>query len=337
MASERGLGGGVGSVLLRLGLWAWRRGGVQAVVVVVVVVVVAVVLGDEAVGGFVLLRGVRPREDILRAADEVLVHQMGGRVAGGPFLRRGLEVVLVVQAEDLDAAREGLVSAFLVAAAVEFFLVSERGVRVVGEVEGDAPGEGGAHVVESVRFDCFVVEPGAVAGFPALAADHAEFGAAAAGHVVAAFFEFDGRFAVEACYPAFLLGDLDEFLRGRVFGAGAGGVPFAVAGTADFGSAAGAFAVFAAAVGAAGDVCVDVGGFDPFAAVLLGAVDAVFGCEFTVFLVPLFLEFKVEEFVDMFEVDVVRGAAFRGHVLGIGNTEGEDAAEAGVAHPVVAE
>ncbi len=99
-------------------------------------------------------------------------------------------------------------------------------------------------------------------------------------------------------------------------------MPAAVALRAHFGLAARAFPVFTACIGAAGDIGVDVGRFDPFAAATLGAVQPVLGGIFLVFLVPFHLELQVEEFVDMFEGDVFGGIAAPGrHVLG---KEGRD-------------
>ena len=119
------------------------------------------------------------------------------------------------------------------------------------------------HVEEAVGFDGFVVEPRAIARFPLESADHAEFGAAATGHVVAAFFQLDGGGAVETALPSFFLCDLDEFLGGGVFGAFAARVPFVVARAADFHLAPLAFAVLPASVGATAGVKVDVCRFDP--------------------------------------------------------------------------
>ena len=102
---------------------------------------------------------------------------------------------------------------------------------------------------EAVGFDGFVVEPRAIARLPFEAADHAELGAAATRHVVAAFLELDGGGAVEAALPAFFFGDLDEFLRRGVFGTFAARVPSVVAGAADFRSAPLAFAKLPTPVG----------------------------------------------------------------------------------------
>ena len=199
-----------------------------------------------------------------------------------------------VEAEDLYPPRERLVSQFLLPAPIELLLVTARGVT-----DRDPTGEGHVHVREAVRFDGLVVEPRAIARLPLEATDHAELGAAATGHVVAAFLELDGGGAVEAPLPAFFLCDFDEFLRRRVFGAFAARVPFVVAGAADFGLATLTFAVLPAAVGPAAGVDVDVGRFDPGAAAPSGAVDAVFGGILLVFSVPFSFEIVIEEFVDM--------------------------------------
>lgn len=119
------------------------------------------------------------------------------------------------------------------------------------------------HVEKAVSFDSFVVEPGAIAGFPFETTDHAEFGATATGHVVAAFFQLDGGGAVEAALPSFFLCDLDELLGGGVFGAFPARVPLVVACAADFHLAPLAFAVLPASVGASAGIDVDVGRFDP--------------------------------------------------------------------------
>ena len=204
--------------------------------------------GPGALGG-------RCGEDFGEAEDPVLVQ--GCAVQAD-------EVGFGVEAEDLDPSRKGLVSELLFPPPVELFLVAACGVVVVVIVtDGDPAGLGDVHVREAVGFDGLVVEPGAVAGFPLEAADHAEFGAAAAGHVIAAFFELDGGGAVEAALPSFFLCDLDEFLGGGVFGTFPAGMPFVVARAADFGLAPLAFAIFPASVGATAGIDVDMCRFDP--------------------------------------------------------------------------
>jgi len=81
---------------------------------------------------------------------------------------------------------------------------------------------------------------------------------------------------------------------------------------------------------------VDVGGLDPLATAAGGAVDPVLGGIFLVLLVPLHFETEIEKFVDVFQGDVVGGAAFGWHVLRVGDGEGENAAKARVAHAVTA-
>ena len=171
------------------------------------------------------------------------------------------EFGFAVKAENLYSSRERLVSCFLVPSPVELFLVSA--CRIAAAYYGDSTGLRDVHVGEAVRFDGFVVEPGAIARFPLEAADHAEFGAAATGHVVAAFFQLDGRGAVEAALPAFFLCNLDEFLCSGVFRAFAAGVPLVVARAADFHLASLTFAVLPASVGATAGIDVDMCGFDP--------------------------------------------------------------------------
>ena len=204
-------------------------------------------------------RVVRSGEDVCGAAVPVGGQVVGWWCGGGVDVGRVFQIdEVAVEAEDLYAARKCLVPEFLLASLVHFFLVSARRVT-----ERDPAGLGYVHVGEAVSFDGVVVEPGAVARFPLEAANHAELGAAAARHVVAAFLELDGRGAVEAALPSLFLCDLDELLRRGVFGAFAAGVPFVVAGAADFRLASLAFAVLPAPVGATAGVNVDVCGFDP--------------------------------------------------------------------------
>ena len=252
-------------------------------------------------------------------------------------------VGLQVQAEHLHPSRERLVALFLFPPPVHFLLVAVRRVVVVDVTEDDGgegghadPGERHVDMGEAVGLDGVVVEPGAIARLPFEAADHAELGLAPARHVVAAFLELDGGGAVEAALPAFLLCDLDELLRRGVLGALAARVPFVVAGAADFGLAPLASAVLSPSVGAAARVDGDVGGFNPGAAALCGAVEAVFGRVFLKLSVPFSFEAIVEELIDVFEADALFCAASGGHVLRVRCREGEDAFEAFVAHVVFA-
>ena len=113
-------------------------------------------------------------------------------------------------------------------------------------------------------------------------------------------------------------------------------MPAAVACTAYLRPASRALPVLPAPVRAATGVDMNVGGLDPLTAAARGAVDPVLRGVFLVFFVPGLLEFEIEEAVYVLEGDVVGGAAFRRHVLGVGDRQSEDAAETGVAHTVLA-
>ena len=189
-------------------------------------------------------------------------------------------------------------------------------------------------MVEAILLHSFVIKPRTITRLPSQAADHTELCAAATRHVIASLFELDGRRAVEAALPAFLFRDLGESRCGFVIGTFPSGMPTPVAGAADLCAATTTFPIFAAAVGTAGGVQVDVGGLDPLAAATSGAVYAVLGGVFLVFLVPFHLEAQIEELLDVFKGNVVVGAAFWRHVLWVGDGEGEDSAEAGMAHAV---
>lgn len=200
-------------------------------------------------------------------------------------------VMMVVDVSSMcHLPRQSFVVEFLLPSAIELFLV------VVGLWEIFA------HVgwVVVIGVVSLFVEPEAGTSFPLDAAGEAELGTATTSHVVAAFDLLDRSSAVVTALPTFPLSHLDEFLGCGVFGAFTRGVPFVVAETADFGLAAVAFPVFAAVVGAAAGVGVDVGGLDPFTAAFGGAVEAVFGGVFLVFAVPFYLEVVVEEFYYVF-------------------------------------
>ena len=73
-------------------------------------------------------------------------------------------------------------------------------------------------MIKPIGFDGSVIEPRTVARLPLCAADDAELGGAAAGHVVAAFLEFDSCRAVVAAHPAIFFCEFGEASRGLVFG-----------------------------------------------------------------------------------------------------------------------
>ena len=191
-------------------------------------------------------------------------------------------------------------------------------------------------MVQAVCFDGLVVKPRTVTGFPLEAADHAELGTAATGHMITAFFQFNGGFAVVTALPAFLFSDPDEFLGCCVFGTFARGVPSIIAEAADFGPTSLAFAVLPAMVRTTTSIRTNICRLDPLAALSSWAVNAILSCIFLKFLVPEILEFIVKQPIYVFERNHVRCAARRRHMLGIGDRQIEDAAQAGEAHSMVA-
>lgn len=113
-------------------------------------------------------------------------------------------------------------------------------------------------MLKAISFNSFVIEPRTVASLPFEAANHAELGSASTPHVVTAFLQLNSGLAVEATLPALLLGNLDKFLGGGIFGTFTGSVPFAVAEAADFGLALLTFTVLAPVIGTTAGVDMDV-------------------------------------------------------------------------------
>lgn len=123
--------------------------------------------------------------------------------------------------------------------------------------------------------------------------------------MVAAFVQLDHGRTVVAALPAIFLGCIDEASHIVVLWALAARVPFAVAEAANFGIAAPADAIPAAACGAAAGVDMDIAGLDPLPAVLGRTVYPVLCGVFLVFLVPFDFEFHVEKSIDVLKGDVV--------------------------------
>lgn len=142
--------------------------------------------------------------------------------------------------------------------------------------------------MQPVGFHRLVVEPRTVTSLPFVAANHAELGRASAGHVVASLLEFNHRRAIEAALPAFLLGNVNKYLGGRVLGTLSRRVHFIVADTADPGPASLAFSYLASILET------NVIGLDPFATVASRAVDAVSGSVLLEFSVPGLFELLIE-------------------------------------------
>lgn len=183
-------------------------------------------------------------------------------------------------------------------------------------------------MVQSVVFHGLVIEPRAITGFPFQPADHAELGATATRHMVAAFLELDRGRAVEAPLPPFFLRDLGKPLRGFIFWTFAARMPLAVAGAAHLRSAPTAFTVFPASIGSATGIHVDMGRFDPFATAFGRAVNPVFSRILLVFLVPFHLETRVKEFLDVFQRNMILSAALGRHMLWIIDRHGKDSTQA---------
>jgi hypothetical protein len=173
-----------------------------------------------------------------------------------------------------------------------------------------------------------VVEPWAITRLPFQTADHAEFGAAATRHMVAPLVKLNHGRAVEASPPPFFLSDFDKPLRSFILWAFPTGMPFAVTGATYLRSTPTAFAIFPTGVGSTSGVNMNLGGLDPFAATLDGAVYPVLSCILLIFLVPLHFETRVEEFFDVFQGNVILSAALRRHVLWISDRHCKDPTEA---------
>ncbi len=215
-------------------------------------------------------------QSVSGSASEILIEKVRRRVAK---VIPSIEIVL--EMSEFHFVRESLIFELLPVPAIDFFLV----IVSLWEI---------ASAIGEVGIVGLFVEPQTGTPFPFDAACKAELCTTAASHVVAAFDLLHGRFAIVATLPAFLLGDLDKFLGCSVFGTFARSVPFVVTEAADLCLAALALAVFAAVVGSATCVRVDVGGFDPLAASFSGTIDSVFGGVFLVFPIPLYLEIVIK-------------------------------------------
>ena len=220
-------------------------------------------------------------------------------------------LVDAVEAEDLDSSCQGFVCALLFSSPLQLFLVAQCWIPalllllLLAEKDGDILRH--AHVVQTVVFDCLVVEPWTIATFPLRAADHAELRAAATRHVIASLLQLHGRAAIETPLPPLLLCYLRESRRGFVLRTLFPRMPAAVTCTAHLRPASCALAILPAPIRAAAGIDMNVGGLDPLAAAARGAVDPVLRGVFLIFLVPGLLEFEIEEAVYVLEGNVVGG------------------------------
>ena len=201
---------------LRAWWWGWRRRrGRRCTVLVSVVVVIIVMFGHKALCRICLCGVVCSIENVSCAVEEIIVQEIGGRIAKAWFGGMIEIIRLAVYTEHLDSPRHCFVTEFLLAPPIELFLIAARWIWIVysfGYWHRDI------HVIQAVCLDGLVVEPRTVTGFPLEAADHAELGTAATSHMITAFFQFDGGFAIITALPAFLFGDSNEFLGCCVLG-----------------------------------------------------------------------------------------------------------------------
>lgn len=102
-----------------------------------------------------------------------------------------------------------------------------------------------------------------------------------------------------------LFGYFDKALGFFVFGTFAAGVPFAVACTTDLGLAPATLAIPPPAIGAAGQVEMNICWFDPLATASGGAVDAVFSSILMILLVPFLLERVGEQLFYVSQGDMI--------------------------------
>lgn len=179
-----------------------------------------------------------------------------------------------------------------------------------------------AHVVQAILIgNSSVVEPWALASLPGAGAKHAEVGATAAGHMVAALFEFNHSPAVVAALPTLFFGQIYKPLSLWVFRTVAAGMQFVVAQSADLGLASGTAPIFATME------LVHISRLDPLTAALGRTVDAVLCGVLLIPGVPRDLELIVEEVVDVLQRNVVGAAAFGRHMLRVLYGHGKDATE----------
>lgn len=133
--------------------------------------------------------------------------------------------------------------------------------------------------------------------------------------------------------PALILGLRQQLNRLLVFGTIPRAMPLAITSHTHLGLTLPTLPVLAVRVVG---VVADVLGLDELVAALGRAVDAVAGRVLDELLVPRLFEVVVKKPVYMFQGDVVCGAAFGWHVLGVGEGQFEASLEAVLTHPVAA-
>lgn len=143
------------------------------------------------------------------------------------------------------------------------------------------------------------VEQWTIAGLPLTSTDHAKLGRTATRHVVATLLQFHHLLATEAALPTFLLCRLQQVLDPFVLWALAPLVEFSVALCAYLCFALAADTKLATLLGA------HMTRLDPCAAATRRAVYSVSRSVLAVFLIPQYLEFVVEQMLDVFERNVL--------------------------------
>lgn len=214
--------------------------------------------------------------------------------------------------------------------------------------------DGDAHVAQPVVvLDVVVVEPGAGAGFPFEAAEHAEFGCAAAGgvlvggeegvvggdkgeipgHMVAALLQLNHRATTVAALPTGLLRRFEQAIRLLIVRTLFLPMPLPATQDTHLRLTTAALPVLPTIAFA---IIVVVSGLDPLPAPPRRAVNPVLGGVLLELPVPELLEGDVEELVDVLQRDAIHRAALGRHVLGVRDGELEDPSQAGVTHAVAA-
>lgn len=149
--------------------------------------------------------------------------------------------------------------------------------------------------------------------------------------MVATLHELDHSLASVTPLPTLVFGLGNDFGRVLIVGAIPTAVIFRIALDTNLGFAFPASPIFSSVV-----ELLYVLGSNVFAAILSGTVDAVAVGVLAKFFVPGLFKVVTKEPLYMFEGNIVFGAAFGRHVLGIGDRQLEASLEAWVAHAVAA-
>lgn len=133
------------------------------------------------------------------------------------------------------------------------------------------------------------------------------------GHVIASFFQLDHSPAIVTSLPARLLGSFEKLVGLFILGTILSTMPFSIAKTTDFRLTATALPILSAIL------LMDISWFDPFATSSGRTIYTILRRVFGKLCVPVLLKFVIKQPFDMFEWYMIGGAAFRGHMLRIGN------------------